>query len=91
MNVSHLVNDDYKKGINDIIEKLDLSLDPISRREMFKLQVKDFSMQFSKSFSNNAKRKIETIQNSIENIENLPSSQINTMYDCKENVRKRTR
>ena len=76
MNVSHLENDDYKKGINDIIEKLDLSLDPISRWEMLKLQVKDFSMHFSESLSNNAKRKIETIQKSIENIENLPSSQI---------------
>ena len=79
MNVYHLENDDYKKlkGINDIIEKLDIFLDPISRWEMLNYQVKDFSMHFSKSFSNNAKRKIETIQKSIENIENLPSSQIN--------------
>ncbi len=77
LNVSHLDDEKYKAGILEIIDKLDSELDPISKWELFKHKVRDFSIHFSKSPENNLKLNLKKLERDIEIMENLPSSQMN--------------
>lgn len=77
LNISHLEHDEYKKGIIDIFKDLDKSLDSISRWELFKVKIRDFSINYAKQSKNNIKLRIKLTEDKIEEIENLPSALIN--------------
>ena len=76
LNVSHLEKQDYIKGINNIFNTLENSLDPVSKWEIFKVITCDFSINFAKHSKNNVKNKIRTLEKEIDKIENSPSEQI---------------
>ena len=57
LNVSHLENQEYIKGINNIFNTLENSLDPVSKWEIFKVRTRDFSINFAKHSKNNIKIK----------------------------------
>ena len=57
LNVSHLENQEYIKGINKIFNTLENSLDPVSKWENFKVRTRDFSINFAKHSKNNIKNK----------------------------------
>ena len=59
LNVSHLENQEYIKGINNIFNTLENSLD--SKWEIFKVRTRDFSINFAKH-SKNIKNKIRTLE-----------------------------
>lgn len=76
LNISHLENDEYKKGIIYIFNELDKSLDSISRWELFKVKIRDYSIHYAKQSKNNLKLRIKLTEDKIEKIENLPSTLI---------------
>lgn len=61
----------------DIFKDLDKSLDSISRWELFKVKIRDFSINYAKQSKNNIKLRIKLTEDKIEEIENLPSALIN--------------
>ena len=77
MNVSHLENEDYKQGVVDIYNNIDSTLDPLLKWESFKINVRDYSITSAKQSKYNVKHKIKIIEDRIDYIENLPSSEIN--------------
>lgn len=48
LNISYLEHVEYKKGIINIFKDLDKSLDSISRWELFKVKIRDFSINYAK-------------------------------------------
>ena len=70
LNSTYINNDDYKKKIRDIVHDVDNQndLDALQKWEMFK-EVRDFSIDFSKSYHCNLKKKIVYIEKEIESIE----------------------
>lgn len=76
LNISHLENEDYKRGILELFKNIDDSLDPISKWESFKIKVRDYSINYARQSRNNVKYRIKLIEKRIDDIENLPSGDI---------------
>ena len=68
LNSSILNKDEYKQGIQNIIETLDNTLSPLAKWECFKHNVKEFSICFSVKNNREWKQKINRIEK--ENISN---------------------
>ena len=93
----YLNNDDYKTGIREICLQLtDMpDIGAIDKWELFKIKVKDFSINFAKYYQNSMKAKICRIENEINDIEESDSHtfdmnrkrqlelQLNALYDEK--------
>ena len=79
MNTSYLENDDYVKGIKDIIPNVINNVNDalIVRWETLKYGVKQFSLKFAKQFQKNIKQKILYLEEAISNIEDSSSENIN--------------
>ena len=79
LNVSHLENEDYKKGIDNIVENLDENVTALEKWECFKRKVKDFSTCIY--FARNTKKEtgilIRQIENEISTLENDPNTECN--------------
>ena len=78
LNSTYIDNDDYKKKIKDIVHEVDNQngVDALQKWEMFKEKVRDYSINFSKSYHCNLKKKIVSIEKEIENIEDSDSDLI---------------
>ena len=93
----YLNNDDYKTGIREIcLQLVDMpDIGAIDKLELFKIKVKDFSINFAKYYQNSMKAKICRIENEINDIEESESQtfdmnrkrqlelQLNALYDEK--------
>ena len=69
LNISYLENERYKIGISNIIQNIDLSLDPITLWETIKQKAKDFSITFAKNEQKSIKQRIKIIEHEIDEIE----------------------
>ena len=79
LNTSYLENDDYVKGIKDIIHNVinNVNDSHIVRWKTLKYDVKQFSLKFAKQFQKNIKQKILYLEEAISNIEDSFSENIN--------------
>ena len=78
LNTSYLENDDYVKGIKDIIQNVinNVNGSHIVKWETLKYDVKQFSLKFAKQFQKNIKKKILYLEEAISNIEDSFSGDI---------------
>ena len=78
LNTSYLENDDYVKGIKDIIQNVinNVNGSHIVKWETLKYDVKQFSLKFAKQFQKNIKQKILYLGEAISNIEDSFSGDI---------------
>lgn len=76
LNISHLENEDYKRGILELFKNINDLLDPISKWETFKIKVRDYSINYARQSKNNVKHRLKLIEERIDDIENLPSGDI---------------
>ena len=77
LNTSHLENEDYKKGIKNIIENLDQTLSSLEKWEFFKRKVKDFSIYFARNIKKETCILMKNIENEISSLENDPNIECN--------------
>ena len=79
LNVSHLENEDYKKGtcIDNIVENLDENVTALEKWEFFKRKVKDFSIYFARNTKKETGILIRQIENEISTLENDPNTECN--------------
>lgn len=61
LNVSYLENENYKKGIIDIIHSINTSLSSTEAWELIKRKVKDYSINYAKYEQKSIKVKIKSI------------------------------
>lgn len=76
LNISRIENEDYKRGILELFKNINDSLDPISKWETFKIKVRDYSINYARQSKNNVKHRLKLIEERIDDIENLPSGDI---------------
>ena len=77
LNVSHLENEDYKKGIDNIVENLDENVTALEKWECFKRNVKDFSIYFARNTKKETGILIRQIENEISTLENDQNTECN--------------
>ena len=81
MNTSILLDENICSGLRNRIEnnktELDMIIDDQQKWESLKLLVKDFSVNFSKQKSISTKRRVQFLENKIEEIENSDSQNFN--------------
>lgn len=69
LNVSYLENNNYKKGISDIVHNIDPSLSLLTTWELIKRNVREFSIKFAKTEQKSFEQKIKTIEHEIGELE----------------------
>ena len=84
LNISYLENERYKIGISNIIQNIDLSLDPITLWETIKQKAKVFSISFAKNEKKLIKQGIKIIEHEIDemgkgNLNNFDYNRIKTL------------
>ena len=72
LNSTYLENETYKAKIKEIISEIytDPSYESITKWELMKTKVKDFSIDFSRNFQHSLKKIINMIKTELSNIEN---------------------
>lgn len=72
LNSTYLENETYKVKVKEIISEIyaDQSYDSLTKWEVMKTKVKDFSIDFSREYQYTLKKKINTIENELSYIEN---------------------
>ena len=97
LNSTYLENETYRAKIKEIISEIyrDPSYEAITKWELMKTKVKDFSIDFSRNFQHSLKKKINMIENELSNIENSKylnidmnrkrqlEAELSDMYDSK--------
>ena len=77
LNVSYLDHEDYRKGIEHIVENLDETLSALEKWECFKRKVKDFSIYFARNTKKKTGLLIRQIENEISTLEDDPNIECN--------------
>ena len=77
LNVSYLDQEDYRKGIEHIVENLDETLSALEKWECFKRKVKDFSIYFARNTKKKTGLLIRQIENEISTLEDDPNIECN--------------
>ena len=75
--MSHLDNEDYKKGIDIIVENIDENVTALEKLECFKRKVKDLSIYFARKTKKDTGILIRQIENEISTLENDPNTECN--------------
>lgn len=92
LNVSYLENENYKKGIIDIIHSISISSSPTAAWELIKRKVKDYSINFAIYEQKSIKAEIKSIEHQrskIERRKRTPEKRTHKL-DCIFPERKRT-